>query len=153
MGWECLTSLVMLLSTLFFSIAFCSFARGVHSHACLFSLYATPIISTGPHHSASPLQPIAWGPLPPPLLVPPIWLEQRVQTGQPSRSLPKAAEYSSSLGVSPPPLRPGLGPFNNEQVIQMEGGAGGGSEVGGRLRRVIFFVSYSFFPHCPWQHA
>ncbi len=64
-----------------------------------------------------------------------------MQAGQPSRSLSKAAEYSSSLGVSPPPLRPGLGPFNKEQVIQMEGGGSDSKGlVGGEDE---FFPSYS----------
>lgn len=91
---------------------------GMHaSPACLPPQSSPPAPSTQlPHFS-----PVCRAP-PPLLTVPPIWLEQRVQAGQPSRSLSKAAEYSSSLGVSPPPLRPGLGPFNKEQVIQMERG-------------------------------
>lgn len=119
---------------------------GVHMysmcmHICMQTVYALlsahlAVEHTGMHASpaclppqSSPLAPSTQLPhfspvrrAPPSLTVPPIWLEQRVQAGQPSRSLSKAAEYSSSLGVSPPPLRPGLGPFNKEQVIQMEGG-------------------------------
>lgn len=67
-----------------------------------------------------------------------------MQTGQSSRSLSKAAEYSSSLGVSPPPLRPGLGPFNKEQVIQMEGGGGGSDSEGLVVGEDDFFLSYSY---------
>ena len=80
--------------------------------------------------------------------MPPIWLEQRMQAGQPSRSLSKAAEYSSSLGVSPPPLRPGLGPFNKEQVHHMEGGGGGGVRlqgVGGMWRPFLSFFYFCLF--------
>lgn len=83
---------------------------------------------------------------PPSLTVPPIWLEQWMQAGQPSRSLSKAAEYSSSLGVSPPPLRPGLGPFNKEQVIHMEEGGGVRLQgVGGRWRPFLSFFYFCFF--------
>lgn len=88
-------------------------------------------ISTPPHQLALPTSPFQTIALSPYLHSHPISLEQRVQTGQPSRSLSKAAEYSSSLGVSPPPLRPGLGPFNKEQVIQMETGWEGQTPWGG----------------------
>lgn len=77
----------------------------------------------------------------PPVAVPPIWLEAWVEGGQPSRSLSSAAEYSSSLGASPPTLRPGLGPFNKSQVIQMQRGGGGCSGThtlrGVRWRHVL----------------
>lgn len=128
---------------------YASLSSGAHRRACLLCLSAIPVISSGPLHPTFPLQPSVSGPS---LTMPPIWLEQRVQAGQPSRSLSKAAEYSSSLGVSPPPLRPGLGPFNKEQVIQKEGGGGSDSKglVGGEnkffflLILLLFFVFFFF---------
>lgn len=128
--------------------SFCWFARRAHRHTCLPCLSATPAISTGPLHSNFPSSAPCVGPLPPSLAMPPIWLEQRVQAGHASRSLSNAAEYSSSLGVSPPPLRPGLGPFNKEQVIQMEaGGSDSKGLVGGEdeFFLLLFFVSFFFY--------
>lgn len=111
---------------------------GTHAFPVFLPSQSSPLAPTSQltHYSPSRQAP------PSTLTVPPIWLQQQVQTGQPSRSLSKAAEYSSSLGVSPPPLHPGLGPFNKEQVIQMEEGWARLWEDGGRWR-LVFFRSYS----------
>lgn len=125
-------------------VALCSFVRRAQRQACPTPcLSATLVISIRPHRPPSPLQPSVSTP-PPPLAMPPIWLEQRAQAGQPSRSLSKAAEYSSSLGVSPPPLHPGPGPFNKGQVIQMKGGGGKSDSEGLVGWEDEFFVKFFF---------
>ena len=68
-----------------------SSARGAHRHA-LPVCHPNHLHWLPPPNFPTSAQCVA--PLPP---LPPIWLEQRVQAGQPSRSLSKAAEYSSSL--------------------------------------------------------
>lgn len=122
-------------------ISFCSLARGAHT--CMHASPACLPPQSSPLAPPCPASPSSCSVCraPPLLTVPPIWLEQWVQAGQPSRSLSKAAEYSSSLGVSPPTLCTGLGPFNKRQVIQMEG------ERGVRLRGGWWEVNTSvFFP-------
>lgn len=113
-----------------------------HTHACMHASPACLPPQSSPLAPPCPASPSSCSVCraPPLLTVPPIWLEQWVQAGQPSRSLSKAAEYSSSLGVSPPTLCPGLGPFNKRQVIQMEG-------EGGQIPRWLVGGEYKcFFP-------
>lgn len=118
-----------------------------HTHACMHASPACLPPQSSPLAPPCPASPSSCSVCraPPLLTVPPIWLEQWVQAGQPSRSLSKAAEYSSSLGVSPPTLCPGLGPFNKRQVIQMEGEGGQTPRwlVGGEYK-CFFPPSYSY---------